>query len=112
MHSFTAIASATLIALVAGHAFAQTNTDSPQASVSYADLDLSRASGRTVLENRIEMAIDRVCPGRPSPGELRNLAIGRKCREQAWAGAQHQLAAIYDGRALAQASIQVCPGKR
>ena len=112
MHTFTAVASAALVALVAGHAVAQTDTDGPRASVSYADLDLSHASGRTVLQQRIEMAIEKVCPGRPSPGELRNLKVGQKCREQAWAGAQRQVAAIYEGRAFAEASIQVGPGKR
>jgi UrcA family protein len=112
MHTFTAIASAALVSLVAGHAFAQTDSDARHASVSYADLDLSRASGRTVLQQRLEKAIDRVCPGRPGPGELINLASGQKCREQAWAGAQRQLAVIYDGRSLAAASIQVGPGQR
>ena len=112
MHTFTAIASAALVSLVAGHAFAQPDPDVRHVSVSYADLDLSRASGRTVLEQRIERAIDRVCPGRPGPGELIDLSIAQKCREQAWAGAQRQLAEIYDGRAMAVASIQVGPGKR
>jgi UrcA family protein len=91
---------------------AQTEADAPKAAVSFADLDLSRAGGRTVLEHRVETAIDQVCPGRPLPGELRNLQLGHKCREQAWANARRQLAAIYDGRAFAEAAIQVGPGKR
>src|SRR5438105_2320458 len=109
MKTIIAIASAALVTLAAGHAAAQTQTDTPKASVSYADLDLSRASGRTVLEHRIELAVEAVCPGRPGPGELRNLKIGQTCRDQAWASAQRQLAAIYDGRAFAEASIQVGP---
>jgi UrcA family protein len=102
-----------VLALVAGQAVAQgqVDNDAPTAAVSYADLDLSHASGRTVLEHRIEAAIDRVCPGRPGPANLRNLSIGRKCREQAWAGAQRQLAVIYDDRSLAAAAILIGPGK-
>ena len=111
MNSFTAIASAALLALAAGHAAAQSDVSQPKTAVSYADLDLSRASGRQVLERRLEAAVDRVCPGRPAPGELRSLEIGRKCRTQAWAGAQQQLAAIYDGRQVAEAAIKVGPGK-
>ena len=110
MKTIIAITAAALVTLTAGAALAQ--SDTPKAAVSYADLDLSRASGRTVLEHRIEAAVEMVCPGRPGPGELRNLQTGKVCREQAWAGAQRQLAEIYDGRAFAQASIQIGPGKR
>ena len=106
MKTFTAIAAATLLTLGAGQALAQ--DDGPlKASVSYADLDLSRASGRAALENRIERAIDRVCPARPLPTELRKQGSYRTCRAQAWSGARQQLAAIYDGRHLARASVEV-----
>ena len=110
MKTIIAITAAALVTLAAGAALAQ--SDTPKAAVSYADLDLSRASGRTVLEHRIEAAVAMVCPSHMGPGELRNLQTGKACREQAWAGAQRQLAEIYDGRAFAQASIQIGPGKR
>jgi len=111
MKTIIAFTSAALLTLAAGHAAAQTQMDTPKAAVSYADLDLSRANGRTVLQHRIKSAVEQVCPGRPGPGELRNLQIGQRCREQAWTNAQRQLAAIYDGRTLAEASIQIGPGK-
>ncbi len=114
MRTLTAIACAALFAAAAGQASAQdeANPAALRASASYADLDLTRAGGRATLERRIETAIERICPGRASPGELKTLPIGQKCRAQAWTGAQQQLAAVYDGRALAQASIEVGPEKR
>jgi UrcA family protein len=112
MKTFTAIvAAAAFVALSAGQAAAQ--TDAPlKAAVSYADLDLSRASGRSVLESRVERAVESVCPRRPSPAELRKRQAFRVCHEQAWAGARQQLAAIYDGRQIATASVDVVGARR
>ena len=113
MKTIVAITTAALVALAAGHASAQSWDDgAPKASVSYADLDLSRASARTALQQRIEMAVERVCPDRAPGHELRTLTVGAKCRRDALAGAQRQLAAIYQGRAFAAAAIEVGPGKR
>jgi len=113
MKSLIAIAAVTVVSFAAGQVAAQASADKPPtASVSYADLDLSRASGRGALQQRIEIAVQRVCPDRPAVHELRNLTVGAKCREAAWAGAQRQLAAVYDGRSFAQASIEVGSGKR
>jgi UrcA family protein len=95
----------------AGQAAAQTEAP-PQAVVSYADLDLSRATGRAVLQHRIEAAANRVCLGEPSPVDLKATQIFRTCRQAAMSGAQTQLAAIYGGAKLAQAAITVGPGKR
>lgn len=63
--------------------------------VSYADLDLSRAAGRTALDRRIDRALDRLCPtDRPgyltqSPEALRCQAVARQqvaeARQQAFA---------------------------
>jgi len=108
MRTFIAIAAA-LAALAAGQACAQ--TDLPlKTSVSYADLDLSRASGRAVLEHRIDWAVGRVCQAQPSRLDLRGAEIYRKCRQSAWDSARQQLAAVYNGARFAQAAIQVGPG--
>ena len=113
MKTTIAIAAAALLTLAAGQAAAQSDADTaPRAAVSYADLDLTHASGRAVLQQRIEMAVQRVCPDKAAVHDLRNLGVGAKCREAAWAGAQRQLAAIYDGRNFAQAAIEVGPRKR
>ncbi|MBW8813760.1 MAG: UrcA family protein [Caulobacterales bacterium] len=76
-------------------------------AVSYADLDLSAPKGRAVLQQRIEHAIDQVCPARPLPTELAKQQGYRACHSSAWAGAKQQLAAIYDGRQLADASVRI-----
>lgn len=112
MKTFVAIASATLVAIVAGHAAAQ-DSDAPRSiAVSFADLDISHAKGRETLEHRVAMAADKVCAGRPSNLDLSRLHYYEACRVQAMAGANQQLAEAYQGRQLAQASITVGPGKR
>ncbi|MFL5296936.1 MAG: UrcA family protein [Phenylobacterium sp.] len=111
MKSIIAITAAALVTLTAGHAAAQ--TDAPlKATVSYADLDLSRAGGREALEHRVQAAITRVCADEPSPVDLTRTRIYRMCREQAWAGAKQQLAAVFGGAKFAEATIQIGPGKR
>ncbi|MGZ3402116.1 MAG: UrcA family protein [Phenylobacterium sp.] len=110
MKTIIAIATAALVAIVAGHASAQ--TDALKATVSYADLDLSRASGRSVLEHRIDAAVSKVCGGAPSNIDLKASHIFGECRDQAWSGVRQQLAMIYGGSQLAQATVTVGPGKR
>ena len=112
MKTILAIAAATVLATVAGHAAAQDSSDARTVAVSYADLDLSRASGRATMERRIESAVQHVCPTPASTQDLTARHYSDKCRTTALAGAQHQLAQVYDGRALAQAAIEVGPGKR
>lgn len=110
MKTIIAIAAATLALLTAGQAAAQ--TDAPmRASVSYADLDLSRPTGREALEHRIDQAVSRVCADEPSLLDLKRTSIYRRCRDEAWAGAKQQLAAVYSGARFAQAAITVGPGK-
>ena len=74
---------------VTGHAL----RNAPQSlseTVSYADLDLTRASQRTILERRISDAAGRVCDrlneARPGPGNL-----GHSCQEVAIRGASDQM---------------------
>jgi UrcA family protein len=107
MKSIIAMTSAALFALSAGQAFAQSDVGPNKTSVSYADLDLSRANGRVVLERRVAQAVDRVCPERPLPNELRKQQTYRACREAAWAGARQQLATIYSGKQFAEAAVQI-----
>lgn len=105
------IAAAALVVTVAGDAAAQ--ADLPRtAAVSYADLDLSRPGGRQVLEQRIQAAISRVCADQPRPLDLDGTHMYQICRRQAWAGAKRQLAEIYRGAELAQASIGAAPAQR
>lgn len=105
MKTFIAIAAAALLGLT-GAAQAQTS-DAVSVSVSYADLDLAKSGGREMLERRINLAIDRVCPTRPSPSELAKMKSFRACRNEAWSGARQQLAVIYGGRQLAQSAVRV-----
>ncbi|HET6969652.1 MAG TPA: UrcA family protein [Phenylobacterium sp.] len=106
MKSIIAIATVALLSTLASQAAAQ-ETAPMKAAVSYADLDLSRATGRTVLEHRVEQAINRVCPERPLPAELGKQQTYKACHNSAWAGAKRQLAEIYGGRQLADASVAI-----
>ena len=87
----------------AGAAFAQ---DASTVRVSFADLDLNHASGRQALQQRIEAAVDRVCPN-PGIMQLNLQPYVRGCRQSAMAGAQHQLASLTSHPELAQASVTV-----
>jgi UrcA family protein len=107
MKSIIAIAATVLCALAASQAGAQTTPDRLKVAVSYADLDLSRSGGRIVLERRVALAVNRVCPARPLPSEIGKMGAFRGCQRTAWAGAERQLAAIYGGGTFAQASVRV-----
>ena len=111
MKTFLAISVAAMIASVAGHAAAQDGS-ARTVAVSFADLDLSRSSGREALERRIANAVTKVCAPQPAGVDLTMTHYYQQCRIQALSGAKQQLAQVYDGRALAQASISVGPGKR
>ena len=106
MKTFVATAAAVAV-LIAGQAAAQPGAEPLSQRVSYADLDLSSATGRAALERRIKQAVSRVCPGKPHIAQLKENNIHRACLDTAWSGARQQMAAIYDGRAFAQASIEV-----
>lgn len=110
MKTILAISAAAMLAGLAGHALAQDGART--IAVSYADLDLTRATGREVLERRIDMAAARVCAPQPLNIDLTMTHDYQLCRSQALAGARQQLAQAYGGRALAQAAITVGPGKR
>ena len=105
MKCITAIAAAVL--MTAGAAQAQQVRETSTVRVSYADLDLSSAAGRTALERRVSHAVKRVCPDRPSPQELTKLRLYKACQEKAWDGVRPQITALFGGRHLAQAAIQV-----
>jgi UrcA family protein len=107
MKAIIAMTSAALLSLAANQAAAQTEPGPPKIAVSYADLDLTQAAGRAALEARVSGAVKRVCPGPDQPYNLANYQASRKCRANAWAGAKPQLAAIFDGRNFAEASVRV-----
>jgi UrcA family protein len=102
---------ALLVASISGPGAFAEDSAPLKASVSYADLDLSRQSGRTALEHRIDLAVGKVCPGRPLPVEIGRMNAYRACRTQAWDGARQQLAKIYTGRLYADAQVQVVAGR-
>ena len=111
MKTILAISAAAMIAGLAGHAAAQ-DAGPRSVNVSYADLDLTRDSGRAALERRISNAVTQVCAPQPASIDLTQMHYYEKCRTAAAGSARQQLAQLYDGRALAQASIKVGPGKR
>ena len=111
MKTILAITAAAMIASVAGHVAAQ-GADVRSVSVSYADLDLARTSGRETLERRIGNAVTLVCAPQPAALDLTQSHEYEKCRSQAIVGARQQVARVYDGQSLARASITVAPGKR
>lgn len=76
-------------------------------SVSYADLDLSRAEGRAALEHRVGLAVRKVCPAPAGPQQLVVVERLRDCRAQARSSAADQLIAVYARQAaLAGKPIQ------
>ena len=108
MKTFVAFASAAALLFTAPLAQAQALfEDAPTVRVGYGDLDISRAGGRAVLEQRIRQAIERVCPRRPSPAELGHYKLYRTCKEATWDGVQPQLAQIYGGRQLADSAVRI-----
>lgn len=64
-------------------------------SVSYADLDLSRAEGRAMLEHRVGLAVRKVCPTPAGPQPLVVADRLRDCQAQARSSAADQLIAVY-----------------
>jgi UrcA family protein len=83
----------------------EANAPRPVAKVSYADLDLRRASDVEQLNARVHRAATNLCIN-PNERELGRLILGRECRKAALEGAKPQvLAAIANaGQQLAQAS--------
>jgi UrcA family protein len=110
MNHIIAIATAALVCGSAAAASAQ--DDPPTARVSYADLDLTHASGRTTLSVRIEHAINIVCGERPAPMELDRMAAYNTCRTAARDSANKQLATVLGGARLADQAVVVKPTGR
>ena len=79
-------------------------------AVSYADLDLSRPSDRARLRRRIATAIDALCGSHATAESSADAEISR-CRTEARAGAETQLASIL-GRAVQVAEANVGRGGR
>ena len=109
MKTFIAMTAAALIATTAGQAFAQPShdTDAPRVAVSYGDLNLNSTAGRATMQQRIEAAVTQVCPERPAMLDLSRQSVVRKCRETARGSAERQLASIYSGRNMADATVRV-----
>jgi UrcA family protein len=107
MQTITAMIGAVAVALVAGQANGQQiDRENKAIAVSFADLDLSKADGRAVLEQRVRAAVNVVCP-MPELVELQRRRLANVCRADSMQRAQQQLAQIYSHRELAAASIRV-----
>lgn len=89
----TALALVPVLALSAAPAFAQEDPMVHHMTVSYADLDLTTAKGRTVLERRLRHGASEVCNYDPSERMLQGLSEERACYKVAMAHAQVSLAA-------------------
>jgi UrcA family protein len=111
MNRIIPVAVAAALAFTAGAVHAQ-DTNAPTARASYADLDLSNASGRATLGVRVAQAVNQVCGERPAPFELERMAAYDHCRAAARASADQQMAELYRGERLAQVAIQVSPSRR
>jgi UrcA family protein len=74
---------------------AQAQQTDTSVRVSYADLDLSRAADRAVLDRRLDTALDQVCPT-ARPGYLTQAPEALRCqaltRQQIVAARQQALA--------------------
>lgn len=62
--------------------------DVPSATISYADLNLSNAKARHVLQSRIELAATSLCDFAAGQRELQLADMSRACRTSAIASAQ------------------------
>jgi UrcA family protein len=100
-----AMTAATLLTTLAAPALAQSTTDAAKAVVSYADLNLSSASGQAVLHTRIARAVDSVCPSQPRPNELSLQQEYTACHQQAWDSVRQQLAAMQGDQKLAKVAL-------
>lgn len=73
-----------LAALVAVHAVAPVAAQpaTPAVAVGYADLDLTTAAGRTRLDHRIRLAVEKAC-GDASSSDLKGQVELSRCRHDA-----------------------------
>lgn len=112
MKMFTSIVAVALVTLGAGRASAQADRPLTE-SVSYADLDLAKPSGRAALDQRVARAVDHVCPDEPGPLRLARRREQIECREQALTDAKLQIAAaVAPSRPGARVLFAVGPTRR
>ena len=104
--TFLKTLAAASIALAPASAVAEPS--GPSRSISYADLDLSRASDVTKLRRRIALAMESVCGSYATVEPYRADEITR-CRAQAKAGVDQQLAQIAERQAVRLAGVNMVP---
>lgn len=85
-------------------ASAQPAPDAPKASVNYGDLNLSTPAGRAALDRRVERAVAKLCPAPPQQ-ELGRQPSYRACQDGARTSASQEMARIYSGQQLAEATV-------
>ena len=92
----SALAIASLTVGAAGVAYAQTPTsgaDVAKVVVRYADLDLTREEGATVLARRINLAAHAICGSEPRPNDLGGYFRYRACVNNSAEAAVHEVGA-------------------
>lgn len=84
------LTAASILGGTAAPAFAQPAAAAPTRVVSYADLNLSSAAGRAVLDSRLNAAVRDVC-GQAYPIDLNSVGQVVQCRQETLAAANAQL---------------------
>ena len=74
-----------------GHATAQSIDQAASVTVSYADLDIDRSAGATVLLHRLEAAAVKACGGMPDVRLLAQVAAFERCRRESVSRAVAQI---------------------
>jgi len=82
---------ATAISLSATPVVAQDFGSTPSEKISYGDLDLGSAGGKTTLEQRIRAAASRVCSSGSNEQSLADNLAGRVCFKTSVADGLHQM---------------------
>ena len=77
--------------------------------VKTADLDLSSAQGRSVLERRVKSAEKTVCQGDPRTYQFYKEV--KDCAVAAWQDASQQLSQLAAGRTVAEIKIGSAPAQ-
>jgi UrcA family protein len=98
----------TALALLAAAPQAGVDPNTAMVRVSHADLDLSHAQGRRVLDRRIASAVEKVCPV-ANTAQLTTPADTLRCRSKANKAAALQRSAVI---ARVTAPLQLSAGSR
>lgn len=89
---------AAAIAMTLGNGSIAMAQDAPVMSIAYQDLDLSTEAGQAILKQRIDHAVETLCPYNQSSSNVRNynafIKWRSECRAMARATGRAQFAAL------------------